>query len=107
MKTGLSVEGRVSCSVVSVLVNLNIAVTSNTLLFLDFTILNCYKTRKRYYTARKNNALHKNEITKRIMINACKHYKANNLYNTTKNISLVLRTNYANSEQKIPKIIGK
>ena len=38
--------------------------------------IQCHKARKRYYTARKNNTLHKNEITKRIMINACKHYKS-------------------------------
>ena len=68
--------------------------------------IQCDKARKRYYTARKNNALHKSEITKRIMINACKHYKS-----TTrkyyKNISLALRTKYADSEQKTPKIILK
>ena len=38
--------------------------------------IQCHKALKRYYTARKNNALYKNEITKRIMINACKHYKS-------------------------------
>ena len=38
--------------------------------------LQCNKTRKRYQTARKNHSLHKNDASRRIMLNASKRYKA-------------------------------
>ena len=38
--------------------------------------LQCNKARKRYQTARKNHSLHKNDASRRIMLNASKRYKA-------------------------------
>ena len=68
--------------------------------------LQCHKARKRYHTARKSNATQKNAITKRIMINACKQYKST-IREHYKNISLALKTKYADLELKTPRTTGK
>ena len=38
--------------------------------------IQCNKARKRYQIARKKHSLHKNDASSRIMLNACKRYKA-------------------------------